>query len=155
MDKPANTLSLRPATSDDIEAVLRIEKSSYKFPWSPGNFLEELRQPQSHFLVYTDDETDSIVAGYIVFWDLKDETHILNVAVALDWRGLGMGKKLVSQAINHAYREKHKRVFLEVRTSNNGAIALYESMGFIKDHVKKSFYSDGEDAQFMMLNCQS
>jgi len=149
--KTATTFSLRPATIDDLDAILEIERLAYPLPWTRQQFVDEVENPRSHFLVYTDDETDTYVAGYIVFWDLEHETHILNVAVNLDWRGLGMGLKLVGAAINHSYRCNHDRVFLEVRASNSGAISLYQKVGFQVDHVKKSFYENKEDAVFMVL----
>jgi len=74
----------------------------------------------------------------------------LNVAVHPDWRGLGLGKRLVRQAIDMAVRKEMKRVFLEVRRSNAAAISLYKSAGFFIDHTKANFYENGEDAHFMV-----
>lgn len=149
-----STFSIRPATDDDLQEVLKIEKVAYPLPWTKKHFQEELKSERSHFLVYTDDQTDSFVAGYIVFQDFIDETHILNVAVDLKWRGLGMGKKLVGYAINEAYRKSHKRVVLEVRQENIGAIAMYQSLGFEKRHIRTAFYADGASALFMELVLQ-
>lgn len=144
------SISLRPATEDDLPLMLEIERASYPLPWTEGAFREELLKPFSNVLVLTDDETDSIVVGYIVFWTMFDECHILNVAVNSDWRGLGHAKNLVGHAINVAIRKNMKRLFLEVRKSNEGAIALYKSLGFYVDHIKETFYDDGEDALFMV-----
>lgn len=150
----STTISVRPATEDDVGAVHAIEKRCYKHPWSQAQFLEELSTKGSQFLVLTDDETDTLVAGYVVFRDLGTESHLLNVAVEHNWRGLGMGQRLVGFVINHAYRQGHDRVFLEVRTENLGAVGLYEKMGFRRITVRKSFYSDGADAFFMQLDLE-
>lgn len=142
--------SIRPATSDDFEQILTIERAAYPFPWTQQAFLEELQKPFSKFLVLTDDATDSVVSGYVVFWMLFDEVHLLNVAVAQEWKGLGIGKLLVRQAMNEAIHKEFKRIFLEVRKSNQAAIGLYQKLGFFIDHVKKNFYENGEDAYFMV-----
>ena len=150
----STTLSVRPATEDDLDAVLAVEKRCYKHPWSRAQFAEELKTKNSQFLVLTDDETDTLVAGYVVFRDLGTESHLLNVAVEHGWRGLGMGNRLVGMAINHAYRHEQERVFLEVRTENLAAMTLYEKMGFRRITVRKKFYSNGDDAFFMQLDLE-
>lgn len=146
--------SLRPAVKEDLEEILNIEEKAYPRPWTYDQFKEEFEKPYCSFLALTDDETDNIIAGYIVFWQIFDEVHILNVTVALDWRGLGFGKRLIRHAIDEGLRKDSKRVILEVRKSNDAAVTLYQKLGFYIDHIKKSFYSDGEDAYFMVLYLQ-
>ncbi|MEW6055715.1 MAG: ribosomal protein S18-alanine N-acetyltransferase [Bdellovibrionota bacterium] len=150
----SESFSLRPATEDDLPLVLEIERVSYKRPWSREAFFEEMTRPYSQFLVLTDDETDNLVAAYVVYWLLFEECHILNVAVHLQWRGLGFAERLVRKAIDDALRKNMKRVFLEVRKSNAAATALYQKLGFFIDHIKPRFYEDGEDAYFMVLFLQ-
>lgn len=151
MENPAPAFSLRPASADDLATVLEIERRSYPLPWTEESFRQEMEKPFARFFVLTDDETDSVVAGYIVFWLMFDECHILNVTVHPDWRGLKLGTRLVQQTINEAVKREAKRVFLEVRKSNTGAVAFYQSFNFYIDHVKKAFYADGEDAYFMQI----
>jgi len=146
-----DSFSFRPATEDDLPAILKIERQCYKIPWTEEAFRQELTKPFSSFLVVTDDATDSIIMGYIVFWPLFDESHILNVTVNPEWRGLGLAQRLVRHVISASLKKEMKRVFLEVRKSNTAAIALYQKLSFYIDHVKKSFYEDGEDAYFMVL----
>ena len=148
------SFSLRPATEDDLNSILEIECKSYPVPWNEEAFKVEIQKPFSHFLVLTDDKTDSVIAGYIVYWLMFDECHILNVAVCSDWRGLGLATRLVRKAIDDAIRKDMQRVFLEVRKSNAQAVALYGKLGFFVDHIKAKFYDDGEDAYFMMLFLQ-
>lgn len=143
--------SIRPASQDDLPKVLEIERASYLLPWSEQAFLGELQKHFSRFLVLTDDETDSILPAYIVYWMLGDECHVLNIAVHYEWRGLGLASRLLRQAINEAVRQGFRRVFLEVRKSNKPAIDLYQRLGFFIDHIKRGFYENGEDAYFMVL----
>lgn len=143
--------SLRPATPDDLKTILEIEHKVHTAPWSEENFKSELAKPYSHTLLLTDDETDSKIAGYIVFWIMED-AQILNVAVDLPYRGLGFAKKMIRQAITQAAKDGLKRMTLEVRKTNQPAIQLYQNIGFGITHVRRGFYTNGEDAYHMTLS---
>ena len=144
-------LSVRPATPDDVARLLEIESRIQVAPWSRENIESELSKPYSSFLVYTDDETDSEIAGYIVFWNMFDECQILNLGVDLSYRGLGMAQKLVRHAVNQAVSQGIRKILLDVRKPNQPAIQLYQKLGFVIIHVRKNFYSNGEDAYQMAL----
>ena len=142
--------SVRPASVEDLPAILEIERKAYPLPWTEKQFKEEFERPYSRFLVLTDDETDSQIAGYTVCWQMFDETHILNVTTNPEWRGLGIGTYFVRHIMGEAAKKDHKRVFLEVRKNNKAAVELYQKLGFFIDHIKPEFYSDKEDAYFMV-----
>lgn len=143
--------SLRPASEDDVAEVLRIERSAHAAPWTEENVRTELAKPYATFLVMTDDETDEQVAGYIVSWVMFDEGHILNVAVDPEFRGKGMAKQMVRRVVGECHKKGIRKILLDVRKSNEPAIALYQGLGFVVTHVRKGFYSDGEDAYQMAL----
>jgi [ribosomal protein S18]-alanine N-acetyltransferase len=151
-EREKEIFGLRPATEDDLSPILEIETKVHLAPWSLENFRSELTKPYSRFLVLSDDDTDCRVAGYIVFWGLEDGFQILNLAVDLPFRGLGMGKRLVGQAIKEALRKGAQAITLEVRKSNRAAIQLYQGMGFAITQLRKGFYSNGEDAFVMSLD---
>lgn len=138
--------SIRPATVEDLNQMVAIEKMCYPVPWDSEHFNSELAKPHSVVWVLTDDETDQIVAGYIVFWLQVESCSLLNVAVHMDYRGVGFGEKLIRAMINEVVRTEYPRIILEVRKSNLGAIKLYEKIGFKKTHERKNFYQDGETA---------
>jgi ribosomal-protein-alanine N-acetyltransferase len=147
------SFSLRPATSEDVAQILLIEQKVYPVaPWTEEGLSAELTKPFSKFLLYTDDETDSKIAGYIIYWMLLEDCRILNLAVDLPFRGLGLGQQLIAHAINDAMRQEFPRVSLEVRKSNTPAIQLYQKMKFTISQVRKRFYSNGEDAYEMTLD---
>ena len=143
--------SIRPVTEDDVSAIAQIENTVHVAPWTEANIFEELGKPFGRFLLMTDDETDEVVAGYICYWMMMEEAHILNVATDLPFRGKGVAKFLVRKAIQEAQQKEIKRVILEVRKSNEAAIGLYQTLGFTISHVRKAFYSNGEDAYSMAL----
>jgi ribosomal-protein-alanine N-acetyltransferase len=147
-----NTLySVRPACSDDLEQMLVIEQSSYPEPWSYDHFISELQKPYARVLVLTDDETDSIVLGYIVYWLQAEGASLLNICVNPKWRNLGFSKLLMRTLINEVVREEIPTIHLEVRESNAAAIALYQSLNFKQTHTREHFYRDGENALVMEI----
>lgn len=148
---PVESFSLRPATLEDLPKLLAIEARSHSAPWAEEHFLSELAKPYARVLLLSDDETDERVAGYIVYWVAFDECQILNVTVDPEYRGLGFGRRLVGQAVREAIQKEMKRVTLDVRKSNEAAIHLYQACKFVISHVRKTFYSDGEDAYQMDL----
>lgn len=143
--------SPRPATKDDLSSILRLEKGAHINPWVESHFVTEMSKPYSRVIVLTDDETDSVLFGYIVYWLIEEECHLLNCVVGENFRRQGLGKKLIQIAIHDAVRSQMKKFTLEVRHSNSAAIGLYQSIGFSITQVRKNFYSNGEDAYFMML----
>ena len=146
------TLSPRPASTDDLAGLVRIEKQVHVSPWDEAHFAAEIEKSYSRVLVVTDDETDSVIAGYVVIWLMFDEAQILNIAVDLPFRGLGLARGLIRQVVSHAIKKEIRKVILDVRKSNAAAIALYQSMRFTIGQVRKGFYSDGEDAYTMVLD---
>ena len=146
------TFTLRPIATDDIQPILEIEKRVHVSPWTEDNFTLELSKPYSHFLVMTDDETDSKIAGYIIYWVLFEDCQILNIVVDLPFRGLGMAKKMIRQAAQDAMKKGIKKLSLEVRKSNDPAIQLYQKLRFVITQVRRNFYSNGEDAYQMVLH---
>lgn len=120
-------------------------------PWSRTQFEAELHKSHAKFLVLTDDETDSVVVGYIVYWVQVEGASLLNVCVAPKFRGLGFGEQLVRTMIKDVVREEIPCTRLEVRASNQAAISLYQRIGFKKTHEREKFYSDGETADVMEL----
>jgi [ribosomal protein S18]-alanine N-acetyltransferase len=146
------TSSLRPLTDDDLPAIVEIEQKVHIAPWTLEHFRAELEKPYSEVLVMTDDETDSQVAAYIVYWLMFEECQILNVAVDLPYRGLGLAKRMVRQVITLGSRKGVHRVTLDVRKSNLPAVNLYQSIGFVITRVQKGFYSNGDDAYQMALS---
>ena len=146
------TWSLRPITSDDVPLLVEIEKRTQKSPWTSQNFESEFTKQYSNSLVLTDDETDSQIAGYIVYWTMLDECEILNIVVDLPFQRQGFAKRMLRQAVTEATKRDIKKALLNVRKSNSPAIELYQASGFAVTHVRKAFYSDGEDAYELALD---
>lgn len=147
------TITIGFMKKEDVEQVLAIEQASFSMPWSKNLFLSEFRSPLvSTLMVALPDGPTRTVAGYIVFWLVEDEMHILNLAVAPVFRRQGIARSLVLTALKRAFQKGAKRAFLEVRTSNTAAHKLYSSLGFNGLSMRRDYYdSPVEDAVIMTL----
>ncbi len=121
-----------------IDAVAELEIECFSQPWSANALKEELDNENSHFLVAVSDG----VAGYIGVQEICGEAYITNVAVFKKYRKMGIGRLLLRAACDGAKGRGCEFITLEVRQSNEPAIALYESEGFEVAGVRKNFYSN-------------
>jgi ribosomal-protein-alanine N-acetyltransferase len=143
---------------EDIDQVLEIEQASFSMPWSRNLFLSEFRSPlvSSLMVALADDPRSRTVIGYIVFWHVAEEMHILNLATAPGQRRRGVAKKLVLAAVKSAHQKGATRAFLEVRASNDEAQMLYSNLGFTRTSVRRGYYdSPIEDAVLMTLDLEA
>ena len=148
------TITIEPMKKEDIDQVLAIEQASFSQPWSKNLFLSEFRSitVSSLLVALAGDRQLSRVVGYIVYWKVEDEMHILNLAVAPDYRRHQIGRQLVLTAVKRAYKKGAKRAFLEVRSSNIIAQKLYSSLGFTGRSLRRNYYdAPVEDALIMTL----
>jgi len=147
-------LRISEMTEVDLRDVQTIEKCSFPLPWSEGMFKAELSLDFSHnFAVKLNREgNEEVLVGYICFWVIEGEAHLLNIAVKPDYRRMGLGKHLMRFLIDFCRTEKVEVVTLDVRPSNSSAIEMYRKMGFRKEGLRPRYYADnGEDALIMGL----
>ncbi|MCB9786942.1 MAG: ribosomal protein S18-alanine N-acetyltransferase [Deltaproteobacteria bacterium] len=149
------TATMGHMTAEDLDEILAVESRSFEDPWPEEVFRAELRHCWSHCHVLRSDE-DNALLGYIVFWSVADEVHLLNIAVDPTRRHHHHGRMLVDFMLDFARAEKARFVTLEVRRSNVAAIGLYESGGFKQVGVRPKYYSNnGEDAILMLYDLGS
>ncbi|HEU4365508.1 MAG TPA: ribosomal protein S18-alanine N-acetyltransferase [Candidatus Krumholzibacteria bacterium] len=136
-----------------IPDVLRIERELFPAPWTEGMFLQEIEEKWlSRSFVGT---VDKVVAGYIVAWLLRDEVHILNLAIGRAFQRRGYARRLLVHMIDIAKSEKSRLITLEVRVSNTPAKLLYHTMGFAPVGIRRRYYHDNnEDALVMTLRLE-
>jgi ribosomal-protein-alanine N-acetyltransferase len=95
---------------------------------------------------------DAQAVAFLLAWSVADELHLLDMASHPEARRQGHARRLLAELVNHAQRHHQRLVLLEVRRSNQAAIALYESAGFETTGVRRGYYSDtGEDALEMRI----
>jgi ribosomal-protein-alanine N-acetyltransferase len=140
-------VTVEPMTYWDLEQVASIERASFHRPWQPGGFRTELERKPARCLVVRDGAT---VLGYLIFWHIPPEIHILNIAIKPDFRGRGLAQLLLDYMFEYGRETGVEEVFLEVRPSNQEAQTLYQGAGFQITGCRKNYYSeDHEDAILM------
>jgi ribosomal-protein-alanine N-acetyltransferase len=139
------------ATRAELDAVCELEQRASVRPWQRQVFVEELGREFSYVMGLWDE--DALVA-FIVYWIVRDELHILNVATDPHRRRHGFAARLVEHAVAAAKRSACACLLLEVRRSNAAAIRLYRKYGFRPIGVRANYYAEEhEDAIVMKLAC--
>lgn len=134
----------------DLPAVLEIERLSFSHPWHETTFQGELQNAPISFPIVAERAADGRIAGYIIYWKIRDDVQINNIAVHPDLRGLGLGEALMRHVLSLVQAEGAAFVSLEVRVTNAAARRLYEKLGFEVFGLRKEYYSEPtEDAVVM------
>jgi ribosomal-protein-alanine N-acetyltransferase len=143
---PQPVITVRPLHYPDLPQVIAIERRAFPTPWSLAMFVLELSKPSGVCLAAADQE--GLLTGYLICSRYDQVWHLMNIAVDPDARRRGTASMLLEEMI--ARTGPAAPLTLEVRTSNAGAIALYERFGFRSAGVRRRYYSDtGEDALIM------
>lgn len=149
-DPGASPASLRPLRESDLDAVLAIEQRAYPFPWTRGIFRDCLAAGYPAWLLHE----HGLAIGYGVISLAADEAHVLNICIAPERQGRGLGRELLRVLTRMARDMGAVRIFLEVRPSNPPAIALYHSEGFNEIGRRPRYYPSHhgrEDALVMAM----
>lgn len=132
-----------------IPQILEIERASFRTPWTREMFRREVEIPVAQLWVLLNEEA---LCGYICFWLVADEIHLLNVAVAPVSRKRGTASVLIRRMLAYGRARGAHAVWLEVRPSNEAALSLYQKLGFIVAGCRRGYYQDTrEDAILMRL----
>lgn len=156
-------LALELMREADIATVQEIEQAIFSTPWPRNAYYRELASRSSaHYIVlrqegvvekpvgFTNVDLDSSLIGYGGMWRMYDEAHVTTIGVRRDVQHRGHGRVLFAGLVQAAYDMGAKWVTLEVRTSNDNAMHMYEAFGFKVIGRRKGYYTDnGEDAIVM------
>ena len=142
-------MRIRPSSSDDLATILKIESLTNKIPWTKQQFVSSIEV--GHYSVVLEEKEG--VVGFAIYSPIVPESHLLNIAITPSNQGRGLGRQLLQKVILQNQLLGVKSLSLEVRVSNNSAISLYESEGFLKDAIRPDYYSGvvREDALLMSL----
>ena len=137
----------------DLLEVVEIEEQSGLSRWGWAAYYGELHGANRDLmLIAKPSGIESRIAGYIVARETAGELHINNVAVRAEYRRRGIGAALLGRVLQEARRRKANAAFLEVRSANRAAQALYEKCGFKAIARRADYYSEPrEDAVVMSL----
>lgn len=137
-----------------IPAVFEIEKDEFSTPWTKEMFRQEIEDNKlSRAFVAL---FEGRIVGYMVSWFVRDQAHLLNIAVSAPFKRKGIASRMLRYLIDLSRRENKQVITLEVRMSNESAISFYEEFGFERFGVSKGYYPEnGEDALLMILYLDS
>ncbi|HEY1455969.1 MAG TPA: ribosomal protein S18-alanine N-acetyltransferase [Candidatus Dormibacteraeota bacterium] len=156
-------LAIELMRESDVNTVQEIEREIFATPWPRNAYYRELASRASaHYVVLRQEGTgeqpsaaraadfDQSIIGYGGMWRMYDEAHVTTIGVRHDIQHRGYGRILFAGLVQAAYDMGAKWVTLEVRTSNENAMKMYESFGFKVIGRRKGYYTDnGEDAIVM------
>ena len=139
-------LEIRPLAYADLPQVIAIERRAFPTPWSLAMFVLELSKPSGICLTAFE---DGVMVGYLVCSRYDTVWHLMNVAVEPARQRQGIATALLVRLFEEADRP-NEQYTLEVRTSNEPAIRLYERFGFRAAGRRRGYYHDNrEDALIM------
>lgn len=137
-------MTIMQMTSAHVPQVAQLEGICFQDPWSERSIASELENPLSLWLVAM--EKDRLL-GYVGSQTVLDETDMMNVAVDPAARRQGVARALIQELTAQLKQRGSRKLSLEVRASNLGAIRLYESLGFVRLGCRPGYYRNPrEDA---------
>ena len=125
-----------------ILPISELEKRCFSDPWSVNSITSELNNPLSLWVVAMDGDN---LAGYVGSQTVLGWADMMNLAVAPEYRRLGIGEKLVAQLVKWLRDNQTTCLTLEVRVSNSPAIALYQKMGFTEVGRRPNYYHNPKE----------
>ena len=132
-------IEIREVEENELMDLFDIEQISFRNSYRISTLADLYGNPSYKFLGIFNRNR---MAGYIILLDSIDVYEVIKIAVSPNYRGKGLGKKLLTSVL----KDLDKNLMLEVRVSNEPAINLYESLGFEKINIRKGYYGDtGED----------
>ncbi|NMH67159.1 ribosomal protein S18-alanine N-acetyltransferase [Shewanella salipaludis] len=147
------SLILVPLTPADVDKMAQIEAQAHSHPWSEANLATCFG---SLYRVLGAFHDESLV-GFAIVQQIVDELSLLDICIAPEQQGKGLGRLLLKAVIEQAIQSQAVVILLEVRASNVAAQRLYLSSGFVESGRRKGYYQSDtghEDAILMDLRLE-
>lgn len=150
------TVRFRPMVLADVPRVHEIDQLSFSMPWSERSYRFEVTENRSSLTLVAermDNGAPPELVGMIVIWVIVDEAHIATIATHPDYRGKGVGRRLLAHGLLAAYERGARLAYLEVRRGNQVALEMYQKFDFQVVGERLRYYQDNnEDALLMTLD---
>ena len=137
----------RNGTKEDIKQIAELEASIFSDAWTENGVRESFEQAQSFITVA---EVDGRFAGYCIIYYVMEEAEIARIAISEEVRRQGVGNGLLHYTCECCKERQIERLLLDVRESNEGAIAFYKKYGFQTDGIRKNFYDMPKENAVLM-----
>jgi ribosomal-protein-alanine N-acetyltransferase len=132
-----DALAYAPMRVQDVDAVVALEQSVFPHPWTRNNFCDSLASGYDAWVLHDQDGT---LAGYFLLMEVVDEAHLLDVAVAPERQGTGLGRYVLDKVAARARGMGVLSVLLEVRPSNERALDVYRRYGYVEIGRRRAYY---------------
>ena len=133
-------LSYRKMEKADLPSVVLIENDCHLHPWSLLQFLDGFIAGHTGWLACHKSGGREVLVGFAVIATVLDESTLLNFCIRPALQNQGYGRRFLHFLLQKSADDNISRFFLEVRASNQGAIHLYESLGFRQVSVRRDYY---------------
>jgi ribosomal-protein-alanine N-acetyltransferase len=140
-------LHMAPMSKADLEEVIQLEERAFTSPWTRNMYLRELEKGEGCYIIC---RCDGILLGYGGVLVIMDEAHVMTLAVGEDYRRRGMAMCMLLELMSRAESKGARFLTLEVRKSNQAAIALYSRAGFQIMGERKHYYIDNLENALIM-----
>ena len=144
-----NEVFIRHMIESDITSVYNVERKSFPYPF--GQSLIQniyLAAPELCLVI----EIRSEIVGFLLggYTALPRQAHILSIAILQEYRGMGLGRKILNHFVDTIKKLNYNSVKLEVNVNNQKAIKMYEEFNFKIESKVRKYYQDGSDAYLMI-----
>ncbi len=142
-------MNLTQADPEAFDRIRYIDRSAGPHPWPESALVRALQAGELCLAI-----TDGNPIGFLVSQSVLDETTLMHLAVASEHQRLGWGLQMMQVWIRQQRRAGQQRLLLEVRSTNQAAISLYQSLGFDTVGQRRDYYVSPygvEDALVMAL----
>ena len=141
-------LRFRSVRHGDEEVLAALEAMVEPTPWTVGDFADVLRNGWFCDVLELDDGS---IGAWAVVMPVLDEAELLTIGVSPDLQGRGLGRAMLDRMTDAMRTRKCTRCHLEVRESNERAIRLYETSGFVRVGLRKNYYRTAEGREHAVL----
>jgi len=133
----------------DIDAIYQLESQCHSHPWSKKLFLSNFgKRYFNHVLL----ENEHVI-GYFVASSVAGEVTLMNIAIAPEKQGQGLGQYLLQFLIDFSRQKQEQEIWLEVRASNVAALAVYSKLGFVELDRRKGYYPSENGREDAIIMC--
>lgn len=141
--------SFEPEEGVEPAELFRLADESYltRSPWSIDGFAEDMKSEHAYYGLAMNDEG---CIGYMGYHLLFDEAEITNFVIEKNFQQQGIATRLLQAGLKQLKKKECKKIFLEVRESNQPAIRLYENNGFVRLGIRKNYYHEPEENAIIM-----
>lgn len=144
---------IRPFEESDIKPVMDIELTSFIAPWTEEQFLNEYHQNEFANIGVIEmllPDSSFKVVGFYDYWVTFDSATIAQIAVHPSYRRNGLASKMMKEILDECYAKRVVAITLEVRENNEKARKFYIKSGFEEVLLKPNYYSNGDNAIYMV-----